>query len=293
MTRPPTPGDPEISVVVPARDVAPWVEPFLTAMAAQDPGRRWELIVVDHGSTDGTVAAVERWRDRLDHLRVLDARDAGTIAGARNAGAAAAHGSLLAFTDADDVVSPGWLRALADGLLESDLVSGPIDVTALNPPGSFPWAVDADGGLPVAFGLWPFASSSNLGVRRRAFEELGGFDATLPRSADVDFSWRARLAGLSLEAVPDAIVHRRLRGEWRALFRQHLAYGVSAAALYGRYRGRGMPRASVAEVARELGFLVIRLPRLRDPSFRRFWAVVAGRRVGRAVGSLRWRVLYL
>ena len=62
----------------------------------------------------------------------------------------------------------------------------------------------------VAFAYLPFAATANLGFRRELFDAIGGFDNSLRRASDVDFAWRAALAGARLEAVPEAVVAYRL-----------------------------------------------------------------------------------
>jgi glycosyltransferase involved in cell wall biosynthesis len=285
--------EPVVSVIVPMRNEARWVGDQMAAFARQDPGVPWELIVVDNGSTDDSVSIVEQFRDQLPYLCVVSAPDASCSGAARNAGSREARGELLVTADADDVVSDGWLRAMAHALREHEMVSGRIEVSKLNPPGSFAWRIETNDGLPVAAGFLPFASSSNLGIRRQVFEEMGGFDKTIKYSEDVDLSFRVQLAGHAIARAPEALVHRRLRGTTRALFMQHFRYGRTSPLIYIRFRAHGMPRSGLREIAKEWMFLAVRSYRLGDPGFRRFWCVVAGRRLGRIVGSAEQRVLYL
>lgn len=283
----------ELSVVMPMRNEAEHVGEQLAALAAQTWDRPWELVVVDNGSTDGSAELVEAWCDRFPGLTVLRAPEARSISAVRNVGAAAAAGDKLAFVDADDVVDPGWLGAMADALDHCDVAGGLVDLSRLNDAAALTWTIDGRDGLPVAYGFLPFASGSNVGARRRAFDALGGFAAEIAHAEDVDLSWRAQEAGLTLAPAPAALVHRRLRGTTGDLLRQHLRYGSSGAALYLRHRAHGMRRASMSDVLKELAFLIVRAYRLRDPAFRRFWVVVAARRLGHLVGSIRHRVLFL
>src|SRR5688500_9296124 len=97
------------SVVVPVRDGAATIGEQLAALAQQDFPGSWEVVVADNGSRDGTADVVRSFRDRLPGLRLVDASARPGASHARNAGAAAATGEVLAFCDADDVVDPGWL----------------------------------------------------------------------------------------------------------------------------------------------------------------------------------------
>lgn len=278
--------EPVVSVIVPMRNEAAHIGEQLAALADQDPGEPWELVVVDNGSTDGSAGIVEAMRPRLPSLRLVSAPDARNGAEARNIGVSAARGSLLLHTDADDVVGPRWARALVDVLRDHDLASGPIEVTRLNPPGSFGWREAVHEPWPVSGGFLPYASTANLGIRREAFDAIGGFDGRLRRAADVDLSWRAQLAGFTTGSAPDALVHRRLRSSPVALFRQHHGYARSGATLAAKFRRHRLPRAPWRFALHEWGFLVVRAPRLGDADFRRSWMVVAGRRVGHLQGLL-------
>src|SRR5438045_2944663 len=100
-----------VSVIVPVRNGARWLGQQLAALERQRYGGRWEVVVVDNGSSDGSAAVAGDWAGRLA-LRTVGANRRRGINVARNAGAAVACGDLLAYCDADDQVAPGWLEAL-------------------------------------------------------------------------------------------------------------------------------------------------------------------------------------
>jgi hypothetical protein len=96
---------PLVSVVIPAYNSAHFLKGSIPSVLAQS----WvdfELIVVDDGSTDDTVACVESFRD--ERIRLVSQANRG-LAGARNSGIRAARGSYLAFLDADDLWHPDKL----------------------------------------------------------------------------------------------------------------------------------------------------------------------------------------
>src|SRR5204863_103977 len=80
-------------------------------LSAQTYSGRWELIVSDNGSTDRTQDIVRSWEGRLPYIRIVDSSDGRGVAHARNV-AAAVGGDLIAFCDADDIVSRQWLEEL-------------------------------------------------------------------------------------------------------------------------------------------------------------------------------------
>jgi glycosyltransferase involved in cell wall biosynthesis len=128
----PAPG--LISVVVPLLDDAEWLPFQLEALARQDYGGRWEVVVADNGSRDGGLALAERGVAALPGGRVVHAGPPRSAGHARNAGAAEAAGDFLAFCDADDVVRDDWLTELAAAAAGGDIVAGAVDVERLNAP---------------------------------------------------------------------------------------------------------------------------------------------------------------
>jgi GT2 family glycosyltransferase len=275
-----------VSVIVPVRDALPWLDAQLEALAAQDLGRPFEVVVADNGSTDGTLERLADWQRRFPGLRVLDASGRPGASGARNQAARAARAGLLAFCDADDVVGPGWLAALVAGLERADVVAGSLDTASLN--GRSP----ATAQLPAtsALGFLPAGLACNLGVRREAFWSVGGFDEGLAVGEDVDLCWRLQLSGHRFGVASGAVVAKRERAGALAQLRRGWQYGRADALLCRRYRHLGA-RPPWAEAARSWLWLAANLPALASPVARRSWAHGAGVRLGRLAGSARHRVL--
>ena len=282
-----------ISVVIPARDSAPWIDDQLAALSNQRCRSPWEVIVVDNGSGDDTTGRARAWVGRVPGLRLVEATERATSGYARNRGAAAARHGHLAFCDADDEVGPDWVAAHHRALFEHDLVTGPVELTRLNAP----WQVVERGGgwpdaPPIGNRFLPFAMTCNLGTHRRVLDEVGGFDEARTNGNDKVFSWDAQLAGHALHFAPDAVVHYRLRSGGRATWQRQLAIGRSAPTLYARYRRHGMPPSGTAGAVRDLAGLVVGVVRLGRRADRQRWARVAGRRAGRILGSIEHRTWY-
>jgi glycosyltransferase involved in cell wall biosynthesis len=281
-----------VTVVVPCLDAGAALDEQLAALAAQDYGGGWEVIVADNGSTDGSRERVLAWRGRLPNLRVVDAAQRRGVNHARNAGVAAASGDVVLICDADDRVAPGWVAAMVAAFRSgNDLVGGFLEEGGLNrsrPAGGHD-------GLADWAAFLPWATGANCGFRAQVHKALGGFDEAYDAGGgdDTEFFWRAQLAGFRLGYVPDAVVHYRLRAGTRALARQYYRYGRAMPRLYRQFRVHGMPANDLSLALRAWAVIAARLPDLVRDSGRRQWIKMAAHRLGRLHGSIEQHVLYL
>lgn len=193
---------PLVSVIIPARDAQATLARAVASVRAQT-YTSVEVVVVDDASEDQGRACRECAPDRL----VLRETSAGPGA-ARNAGVAAANGSLLAFLDADDWWLPEKLQAYLEHLqgTGNDLAVGyfryELEGVAV-PAGFNPALLNGEhlGRIPSA-----------LVVRRRAFAALGGFDETRMTAEDVEWFGRVARAGLSPSVVPGVHLVKSVSG---------------------------------------------------------------------------------
>ncbi len=288
------PTVPFVSVVMPVRNGERWLPFQLRALERQTYPGPWDVVAVDNGSTDGSRGVLESWVGRLP-LRVVETDARAGINIARNTGCAGARGDLFAFCDVDDEVGPDWLAALVEAAQSHDLIGGRLDEDALNVGvGSFRPRLPADG-LPVALGFLPFALGANFAVWRDAFDEIGNFDeAYTCGNDDVEFSFRAQLAGFRLGYAPGAVVSYRHRETGRELFNQFRTYGRSEPLLYRRYASQGMPPTPLPQVLRRWARIVVTAPAvLGSPQRRGMWLLRAGFSLGRLEGAIRHRTAYL
>lgn len=109
-----------ISVVLPALNEESGIEACLRSISEQDHSEDYEVVVVDGGSEDCTASIACELADK-----VVVQKSPG-IGGARRDGAKAASGDKLAFTDADTIVSEGWLNAISSNLDRYDASTGPV-----------------------------------------------------------------------------------------------------------------------------------------------------------------------
>ena len=270
----PEPGHPDapapaaVSVVVPVRDRPGELARLLGALAATAPGIA-EVVVVDDGSTDADATA----RVAAAHgARVVRHPVSRGPAAARNTGAAAATGELVAFLDSDVVPEPGWLAPLLGHLADPAVVLAAPRIVAweASPAGASLGATltsnvrksprsiarrtvaryeerrsSLDLGpraAPVtARSRVAYVPSAALVVRREA---LGaGFAEDMPVAEDVDLVWRLAAAGWRLRYEPSSRVaheHRDAVGAW---LERKAFYGTGAAPLALRHPRRVPPVA--------------------------------------------------
>lgn len=204
---PPEAVRPAISVVMPVYNRAGQVTAAIRSVLDQTFGD-FELIVVDDGSTDGTVEAISAIED--DRLRLLvQPRNAGGNA-ARNRGIEASRAPLLAFLDSDDCYLPGKLAYLNDYFASRPHIDVLLDsfIKRYRPERDRP---DVELRNPVLDGneailealftrrIWK--ATPGIAVRREAALRAGMFDPSLPRRQDFDFI--LRLAAVARCATTD------------------------------------------------------------------------------------------
>ena len=237
---------PALTVVIPTYQRPQLLQACLDALTHQQlPSTDFEVVVVDDGSDCPPRDVVAQYAGRLQ-LRLIEQRNAGPAA-ARNAGARAARGAHVVFTDDDCLPDSGWLIAIANCLvLDPDVAIGGRIVNAL--PDRL--CSTASQLLIDFLYRWhntnPNAScflvTANVAVSRRAFIDLGGFDESFPLAAaeDRDFCERWLAARHRMVYCADAVVHHSHTLGLLSFCRQHLNYGRGAHHLQVARAGRGV-----------------------------------------------------
>jgi glycosyltransferase involved in cell wall biosynthesis len=200
-------GDARISVVIPTfnREVA--LPRAINSVVAQTYSR-WELVIVDDGSTDGTADAVQPFLS--DHRVTFQRRPRGGAGAARNFGAGVATGTFLTFLDSDDVAATKWLATLVDTFEAeaADVVTSLHEIhlpTGTRTRGS--WS-NYDPMFPGVVGN--FTHGGTWAVRRKLFLELGGFNGTLQAAQHTEFGYRllaeVEKRGLTVARVDEPLI---------------------------------------------------------------------------------------
>ncbi|HTV89341.1 MAG TPA: glycosyltransferase [Stellaceae bacterium] len=231
---PPLPCSPRVSVVVCAYNAERTMEACLASLQALH-YPDYEVIVVNDGSTDRTLAIAERF----PYCRIISQENKG-LSVARNVGAAAATGEIVAYTDSDCVADPDWLSYLVSRMEDGGLAAcgGP----NFPPPEDslVPSAVAVSPGGPthvlISDEVAEHIAGCNMAFRRDALLALGGFDAVYRAAGDdVDICWRFQDAGYAIGFSPAAIVWHFRRNTVKAYLNQQRGYGKAEALVYAKH----------------------------------------------------------
>ena len=214
-----------ISIIIPALNEEKMIGRCLESLTRLSFARdRFEVLIVDNGSRDRTLAIAESFKDRLD-LTVL--QQAGVrISALRNLGARAAAGDILAFLDADCLAPADWLDRIF-ALAPSD-GAGILGAHYLLPEGSS-WVGRTWHRYQEApkSGEVSHVPAGDLIMRREDFLKLGGFDETIQTNEDYELCERARKAGMHVRAFPQiGVIHLGTAQSLRVFFRKQAWHGT-------------------------------------------------------------------
>ncbi|MDD2898176.1 MAG: glycosyltransferase [Desulfuromonadaceae bacterium] len=212
----------QYSVIIPAKNEEANIGRCIDSIVNVDWDRsQYEIIVVDNGSSDRTVAIAQEKGAQVFVKPEL------TISGLRNFGAQCASGEILAFIDADCTVIPTWLEKASVYLSRTD-------VACFGSPPIVP--VDATWVPKAWFAVrkkkedcceTDWLESMNMFVRREAFTASGGFDESLITCEDYDLTLRLKQHGLLMCDSSIVAVHHGEAATVRHFYRKELWRGKS------------------------------------------------------------------
>ncbi|MDV2495302.1 MAG: glycosyltransferase [bacterium] len=229
---------PFVSIIIPVLNGERTIGDCLVSLLKMDyPSELREILVVDNGSTDRTAEIVKSFP-----VRYLQEERPGPSA-ARNKGIEASTGKILAFTDADCVVTTGWLQELVrgfdseeTGVVVGEMVPYPPQTpaeryTAMRKPRMYVHTSSHPN--------FPWFETGNVAFRRKVFDHIGLFDPQILTGEDVDISWRFfQNKNFKLVHRPKSVVFHRHRVTTWGLFKQYQGYGYGQAILSRKYRGK-------------------------------------------------------
>ena len=255
----PGPGDaarPSLSLIICTKDRCASLAACLERVMALSASFRWELIVVDNGSTDNTWDFLVGFLAVFPHpYQLLHVTERGNGAG-RNAAIVASRGDLLAFTDDDCYVDPMFLEETAK-LFRDDRIGYVSGRILLFDPTDYPITINESctpllvaPGKPLGGGI---VQGANMAFRKRALDQAGLFDPVFGAGAqfageDWELAMRVNAAGWWGGYFPQPLVqhhHGRKQKDYPGLFR---FYAIGEGAVYAKGLLNPALRANVARL---------------------------------------------
>ena len=230
-----------VSVIISAFNRRNELKELLTALDRQTLApAQFEIIVIDDGSTDGTLRYLTGLVNSGKENLVFQRQENQGPGAARNRGMELALGNIFAFTDTDCRPCPDWLEELlkpfadthvgAVGGAEEYDAQGTLLQRAIHICMTSPFTT---GGLRGKTGTklaQYYPRTFNMAISRDAFEKTGGFKS-LYHGEDIELSFRIKEAGFDLVFNERAKVHHRRRDSLRGFFRQVLKMGEARVTL--------------------------------------------------------------
>jgi len=205
----------EISLIICTRNRCGRLKECLASITKLSFEKRWEIVLVDNGSTDDTKSVIQAFAKKSPvPVHYVYEVNPG-LATARNAGVKKSAGCILVFTDDDcypqqDFLNRAWdafanptVGYLTGRILLHDPTDAPVTVNESETPRTFPRHTFLDVGAVMG---------ANMAFRRNVIEEIGGFDpllgtgAPLESAEDLDAACLASVAGWTGQYCPDVVV---------------------------------------------------------------------------------------
>ena len=304
---------PFVSIIVPAYNASRTIRMCIEALLSQSYDRnRYEVIIVDNVSTDKTPEIIKEYPVTY----ILEDK-VHTSYGARNAGIRSAKGEIIFLTDSDCIPEKNWVSAGITTFSDQKIggVTGPtIDYQPENKLEKYiAEAKPLDCSPSFRPGKMPQAFTCNVAYRKKIFDTVGLFDASMPGGGDVHMSWQMQLkTDYNLVYNPHMIVSHKHRSTYKSVFKQQMRIGYGWIDVYIRYTDHinkepqkflFLPphHLRIKSLFKEIGTILwapigllqtIILGKDNTPLF--YWTVrYAGRRIGRIKGCRHYKTWHL
>jgi glycosyltransferase AglI len=218
-----------ISVIVPVHNREHHIDSCIRSLIDQHHSGRYDVVIVDNNSTDGTVDRVLRY----DKVKLLFELRQGSYA-ARNTGARFCEGDIVVFTDSDCSVLPDFLARISSIFEDPSvqIIKGRVCVrpneTAFHSyqQREYDRRINNDSHL---------FETNCVAIRRSTLLDLGLFDERLLSGGDTDLSTRAKDSGIYVKYDPEIVVYHHPRPTLGSYFRMNACRGRGRVALLRKY----------------------------------------------------------
>ncbi len=258
-----------VSVVTPSFQQGSFIERTLESVRRQSHAPI-EHIVMDGGSTDGTVEILRRWSDRVTFSSGADGGQTAAI----NAGLARSRGEIVAYLNSDDVYLDGAVAAAVAAFEAdpaADVVYGEAEYIDADDRVTGPYPTEE--WSPERLKLICFLCQPAVFLRRRVLERFGGFDERLRYCMDYEYWLRLAAGGARFVHVPIKLAGSRLHASSKTVARtrdahaevngmlRHLLGSVPDNWLsnyaYATLDGKGVPRGTSRRYAARIALRTI------------------------------------
>ncbi len=221
-----------ITVLCPLLNEEEYIESILKFFIESPPEEK-ELLLIDGGSTDGTVSTIMEWCDKYDNIKLLHNPDK-YVPYALNIGIRSGVGDLIIRLDAHTEYAEDYFEQIIKTFDETgaDIVGGP-----MNAVGKTNFQIAVAHATSTVFGVGDskihkgnYKGESDhvyLGAwRKKIFDEIGYFDERLKRNQDDEFHYRARSLGKRIYLNPEIKSYYYPRSSFSKLIKQYFQYGL-------------------------------------------------------------------
>ena len=228
---------PMVSVVIPTYNRKDMLKECLDSLFNQTyPKDKYEIIVVNDGSTDGTEEVLKEYAKKAPcAFKWLTQQNKGSYA-ARNLGIKNARGEIICFTDDDCIADKRWLEELVRGFTDGGIGGVGGRIIAYNPRKIVEEYDKMNQEEAIKGKFYPsFLITCNAAYRKDILENCGYFDTYFRSGGDVDMGIRVTWRGHKLKYAPDAIVYHKHRTTFMGFIKQQYAYGTGCSLLGKKY----------------------------------------------------------
>lgn len=222
---------PKISVVIPVFNDPEGLRTTLDSLVDQDFEKdRYEILPVDNNSTDNTGRVIEYFEEKYpEQVRGVEEKQIQSSYAARNTGVKNSKGNIIVFTDADMWWDEDVLSIVEEEFSNSsvDYLGAEIEVVRNNDNIASLLGMTDFGGEDECLEEFSHVPTAFLAIKKRVFDEVGGFDERMTTGADRLFGKKVSESGFNQGFSHRINVYHPVRSDWRSLLARSAKHGRS------------------------------------------------------------------